>query len=58
MDSDNLDVLTKMTLLLTHLSRPLLPAWNHVPFNKETLTPRRSLKPFPETISQTGRTKT
>ena len=28
------------------------------PFYQATLTLRRSLKPFPETISQTGRTKT
>lgn len=60
MGSGNLDVLTKIALLVTHLNRPLLPAWNHVPFttchlvnfyqSQATLTPRRSLKLFPETI--------
>ena len=49
-----------MALLLTHLNRPLLPAWNHVPLttchlvnfwqSRATLTPRRSLKLFLETI--------
>ena len=41
MGSGNLDVLTKMTLLLTLLNHPLLPAWNHVPFttcNNLTIT--------------------
>ena len=57
MGSGNLDVLTKMTLVNTPQS-PITARVEPRPFYQATLTPRRSLKPFPETISQTGRPKT